>query len=923
MRWRPFQNVLIVAALCGLFSQGAFAQMPGTFSPLVATAGGAAGILDCIGGNVTYSGGNTIHTFTTAGSNDFVCPTARTVNYLAVAGGGGGGGTSYSGGGGAGGMVTGTATVAAAATGSNPVVVGAGGLAGAAGQRGSAGGNSQILVPGGAGSFFSIVPTMTNAPAGTGWTGYELRARYPIAFYSGTAPSNGTQLRVTIQGGTAGTNLVNALYCGHAGDQGTASSMNYDGNQVQIKFSGSASVTVPATGSPLVSDVVNFAFSKSKDLICSANWGSNAVITFSPTIPAVWSGIVAGSSNAGGTTTGITGAANYTYGTAFITQIEVLTNTTVAASATGGGGGGSYSTFVQGGSGGSSGGGSYGSTSAVAGTAGQGNAGGFYATGGSGGGGAGAAGANGTSTQAGNGGIGLASTITGASVIYAAGGAGGSYSGQAAGTGGSSIGGNGGAYSAGACTNGVANTGSGGGGISSSGTACNGGSGVVVISYPSGVPNVNCIGGAITTVGANTVHTFTNPGTAQINCVTGKAINYLLVAGGGAGGGAQYSGGGGAGGLKTGTAAYLQPGSTAVIVGAGGAPATGTVGSTGSNSQITTVGTSHGGGGGGAYSASVNGAPGGSGGGCSATGTPGTGTTGEGNNGGACANANGAGGGGGAGAAGTGSAGTTSGGAGGVGLASSITGASVFYAGGGGGAAYTGTGAAGGSGGGGAGATGAGACTAGAANTGGGGGGVSTNTTPCAGGSGIVVASYVTNSTQAPPAGTWRPLISTQTMSSLGAGFGSYHIRTRYNTSVYIAGVANTGNTKFRVTVSGGGATTNSFAGMWCGAAAAADPSMDFDGSQIQVTFSGNNNLNLPSGTVVSDQMTYPFDKTKAFICSLNWSSSSVAYAAATAGINMGSAAGAGASAGASVAGFNVSQANNNAIVTVIEVFGP
>ena len=52
--------------------------------------GGGAG--DCTGGTITYSGGNTIHSFTTSGN--FVAASGGTIgNYLIVAGGGGGGGS--------------------------------------------------------------------------------------------------------------------------------------------------------------------------------------------------------------------------------------------------------------------------------------------------------------------------------------------------------------------------------------------------------------------------------------------------------------------------------------------------------------------------------------------------------------------------------------------------------------------------------------------------------------------------------------------------------------------------------------------------------------------------------------------------------------------------------------------------------------
>ena len=88
----------------------------------------------------------------------------------------------------------------------------------------------------------------------------------------------------------------------------------------------------------------------------------------------------------------------------------------------------------------------------------------------------------------------------------------------------------------------------------------------------------------------------------------------------------------------------------------------------------------------------------------------------------------------------------TVGGTGGVGVASSISGTSTYYAGGGGAGTYNGgTPGAGGNGGGGAGATSA-TATSGTANTGGGGGGVDsqvgTNSPAGNGGSGVVIISY-------------------------------------------------------------------------------------------------------------------------------------------------------------------------------------
>lgn len=173
-------------------------------------------------------------------------------------------------------------------------------------------------------------------------------------------------------------------------------------------------------------------------------------------------------------------------------------------------------------------------------------------------------------------------------------------------------------------------------------------------------------------------------------------ITYLSVAGGG-GGGYNAAGGGGAGGFLTGSI-IAAPGSTYTItVGSGGSGSSQTgnnssSGSIGSNSAITnsaTTITAVGGGGGAAFNTNSS-TSGGSGGGGSPTYTGASGTYPQGNYGG-----NGAPygnfyiGGGGGGAGTVGGNGTTTPGVGGDGLASNITGTSIYYAGGGGGSGDT------------------------------------------------------------------------------------------------------------------------------------------------------------------------------------------------------------------------------------------
>jgi len=127
-----------------------------------------------------------------------------------------------------------------------------------------------------------------------------------------------------------------------------------------------------------------------------------------------------------------------------------------------------------------------------------------------GGGGAGAAGNNGLSSVGGNGGDGVASTITGAPVNLAGGG-GGAGENTNNGLGGLGGGGN-------AAQDAVENTGGGGGGATNEGTSGAGGSGVVILRYPSSLTITGGTGLAFTTAtdGTDKVTTFTaGSGTIQ------------------------------------------------------------------------------------------------------------------------------------------------------------------------------------------------------------------------------------------------------------------------------------------------------------------------------------------------------------------------------------------------------------------------
>jgi hypothetical protein len=260
-------------------------------------------------------------------------------------------------------------------------------------------------------------------------------------------------------------------------------------------------------------------------------------------------------------------------------------------------------------------------------------------------------------------------------------------------------------------------------------------------------------GGAITTNGGYTIHTFTSSGTFIPN--EAGIVDYLVVAGGG-GGGWFRGGGGGAGGFRAATGFNVTPIGLTVTVGAGGSGVSGS-NSNGSNSVFSSIESIGGGRGGNLFNTAgttSSGGSGGGGGGYGASGTPyvgGAGTAGQGNAGGAGyvgGEPFGGGGGGGASEVGGNNVIYANGGAGTV---SSISGSAVTYAGGGGSGGYNGSVGTGGAGGGGTGVSVNGTSGGnGIPNTGGGGGGgPNSSGNGGNGGSGIVIIKYLTGSVAA------------------------------------------------------------------------------------------------------------------------------------------------------------------------------
>ncbi len=197
-----------------------------------------------------------------------------------------------------------------------------------------------------------------------------------------------------------------------------------------------------------------------------------------------------------------------------------------AWTAVGGGGGGPLSaTGLAGGSGGGGGVAYYGGV--AAGTDGQGNHGGLPA---GGGGGAGGVGGNGIdNVTGGTGGVGLNSSISGTATGYAGGGGGGSWVGGS-GSGTASHGGGAGNVVYGEGYDGTANTGGGGGGAGYGAVGGDGGSGVVIVSYPVGSITATP-SGTYTDLSnsTNTVYKFTGGGSLNSLNVTATSASATVV----------------------------------------------------------------------------------------------------------------------------------------------------------------------------------------------------------------------------------------------------------------------------------------------------------------------------------------------------------------------------------------------------------
>lgn len=636
------------------------------------------------------------------------------------------------------------------------------GSGGGAGGAGITGVNEYIDVPGGLGLSVSISGSaVTYATGGIGNKTSATGIDGPINTGNGGAGFSTAQ--TPNRGGNGGSGIVIVRYFSPQTQYIVAfgGALTRDGDYLVRTFTSSDTLSIATAPSNAVLQYLIVAGGgggggNARDGFGAGGAGGGGLLSCG-TIPSVgFSSVVVGAGGVGnnnGVTQGANGA----------------DSSLLSFTALGGGGGAVNNAGRTSGLNGGSGGGNSGAAISPVGlgTAGQGNNGGPCSAAapsyrGGGGGGAGSAGVDGATT--GNGGDGLAYTISGTSTYYAGGGGGGVYA-NTPGTGGSGVGGAGGANSQNGFA-GATNRGGGGGGSGyiNAGTATtsggNGGSGIVIVRYLSPAiptPYLVATGGSTSRDGDYLVHTFTGSNSFNVISLSSNpaynSLEYLVVAGGGSSSWTDQTtgvGGGGAGGFLTGFST-ASLGAYSIIVGAGGAKGVYPTYSTqGNNSSFGILQSTGGGAGSNSNPVNING---GSGGGTGRSGgggqLGGLGTVGQGFDGGSNISNTNASGGGGAAQAGFDSG--TGAGAGSGGNGKLFYG--TYYAGGGGGGAwFLGGAGTGGLGGGANGGT-VGQGVDAVANTGGGAGGsvgfsAAYGLSGGNGGSGIVIVRYFSPQTE-------------------------------------------------------------------------------------------------------------------------------------------------------------------------------
>ena len=146
------------------------------------------------------------------------------------------------------------------------------GMVNVAGATGLDSSEAGVLKPTSTGETYSTTadPILTGNAAANSQSNNTNRFRIPASVIS----VSGDRVRVTFKAATSGPLNILQAYVGHAG-----AGSDFDGTQVQLKFSGATSVNV-AAGASLESDPVSYSLDETKDLMVSLAHGTSSTNAF-------------------------------------------------------------------------------------------------------------------------------------------------------------------------------------------------------------------------------------------------------------------------------------------------------------------------------------------------------------------------------------------------------------------------------------------------------------------------------------------------------------------------------------------------------------------------------------------------------------------------------------------------------------------
>jgi hypothetical protein len=109
----------------------------------------------------------------------------------------------------------------------------------------------------------------TLVTADLGWQGYNIRQLLPPSVLTGASGTGNITVTLLTDTGTAGT--IDSLYIGYAAASGNP--YDFDGNQVQLLFSGVSSIAVSGANT-YTSDATPFTLDNTKSLIVATHFNT-------------------------------------------------------------------------------------------------------------------------------------------------------------------------------------------------------------------------------------------------------------------------------------------------------------------------------------------------------------------------------------------------------------------------------------------------------------------------------------------------------------------------------------------------------------------------------------------------------------------------------------------------------------------------